>query len=138
MKKRTRESASLDITPLIDVVFLLLIFFMVSTVFRKDELALLMKLPSSQSGQSSEQQPLKKILIELTSSELALNGAKITIEDLEAHLKALTDNNSPIDLRIDQDVQYSRVINVLDALKKNKLNNISLITAKKENELQKM
>ena len=39
MKKRSRETLSPDLTPLIDVVFLLLIFFMVSTVFKKEELA---------------------------------------------------------------------------------------------------
>jgi biopolymer transport protein ExbD len=48
---RRREPLSPDMTPLIDVVFLLLIFFLVSTSFKKDELALLLNLPTSQASQ---------------------------------------------------------------------------------------
>ena len=42
---RRREPLAPDITPLIDVVFILLIFFMVTSVFRKEEAALLLQLP---------------------------------------------------------------------------------------------
>jgi len=42
---KRREHIAPDLTPLIDVVFLILIFFMVSSTFKKEELALLLTLP---------------------------------------------------------------------------------------------
>jgi biopolymer transport protein ExbD len=45
---KRREALVPDMTPLIDVVFILLIFFIVTSVFKKEELALLLNLPDSQ------------------------------------------------------------------------------------------
>ena len=55
IRPRRRRSTSVDITPLIDVVFLLLIFFMVSTTFER-ETQILLELPEA-SGQEAEQKP---------------------------------------------------------------------------------
>lgn len=127
MKKRSREAASPDITPLIDVVFLLLIFFMTSTVFKKDELALLLSLPKATKGESAES-PAKSLFIELSASEVAIDGKKTTFEELEITFKNLKKKTDLIDLRIDKEVRYERVVKLLDLLKKNDLSNISLIT----------
>ncbi len=129
MKKRSRETAMPDITPLIDVVFLLLIFFMVSTVFKKDELALLLNLPSVTEGEA-QAQAKKTLILELSKEELAYDGKKIDIKDLGKRLEGITDKKMPVDLRVDKDVRYERVVKVLDELKKYKLNNLSLITNK--------
>jgi biopolymer transport protein ExbD len=133
VKKRTRETAIPDITPLIDVVFILLIFFMVSTVFKKDELALMLKLPSAKDGTNTSKNVTEKVLIELTTDKIALNGKTTTLEDLEIFLKDLTNKKIPTSLRIDQEVKYSRVIKILDALKRHQLNNLSLVTIKEKN-----
>ena len=76
MKRRSRETTTPDLTPLIDVVFLLLIFFMVSTVFKKDELALLLNLPSSETSEKTAQK-MKSITIEINKEEVAFNGKKL-------------------------------------------------------------
>ncbi len=129
MKKRSRETALPDITPLIDVVFLLLIFFMVSTVFKKDELALLLNLPTVTDGETQSQNQ-KTVVIELSTKEVAYNGKKLPLEELGGELTKVTDKKIPIDVRVDKDVKYERVVKVLDELKKYKLNNLSLITNK--------
>ena len=129
MSKRTREALSPDLTPLIDVVFLLLIFFMVSTVFKKEELALLLNLPKAETEE--KKQAKKEVLtLELSDKKIAINGKLITFEDLEDDLATITDKNKPVFLRVDEIVQYKRVVKVLDLLKKNKLLNLSLITKK--------
>ena len=66
MKKR--EILTPDITPLIDVVFILLIFFIVSSVFKKDELALVLNLPTSSAKEIELKQ--KEIIIELNHEKL--------------------------------------------------------------------
>lgn len=129
MKKRSRQSSLPDITPLIDVVFLLLIFFMVSTVFKKDELALLMSLPKTESGEASSNIE-KSVVIELTENEVAYNGQKLVLDSLGESLGKITKKDIPIELRVDKEVKYQRVINLLDLLKKYELNNLSLITDK--------
>jgi biopolymer transport protein ExbD len=130
MKKRTREGANPDITPMIDVVFLLLIFFMVSTVFKKDEFALLLNLPTVTEGESAQDKQLKNIIIELSKEQVAFNNKKLTFEQLPGELKGLQDKKTAIELRIDKKVEYERVVKLLDMLKKFKLNNLNLITDK--------
>jgi biopolymer transport protein ExbD len=130
MKKRTRESALPDITPLIDVVFLLLIFFMVTTVFKKDEFALLLNLPTVKEGESKTEKKVKNIILELSKSEIAYNNKKYTFETLPSELKSLQDKTTAIELRIDKKVEYDRVVKLLNMLKQFKLNNLNLITDK--------
>lgn len=129
MKRRSRELASPDITPLIDVVFLLLIFFMVSTVFKKDEVALLLNLPKMNHGESKAQ-PETKMTIELSINELAVNGKKVAIDDAKASFALVKEKTMPIEVRIDKEVKYDRVVTLLDALKEYELTNLSLITDK--------
>ena len=80
-RKSRREHLTPELTPLIDVVFLLLIFFMVSSVFKKEELALLLSLPKTETGQSDVSSQQKFITIELSKTELALDGKIIEFED---------------------------------------------------------
>lgn len=127
-RKQKREALTFELTPLIDVVFLLLIFFMVSSVFKKDELALLLNLPKSEQGEGKGKEK-KKIVIEINKDEIAYQGKKITIEDLDATLATLN-KESILNLRVDGKVIYTRLVAVLDILQKNKLENISLITEK--------
>ncbi len=129
MKKRSRESSGIDLTPLIDVVFTLLAFFMVSTVFRKDELALLLSLPKTTTGESKQEQR-ESVTIELGVEKVAYNGQETTLEALSESLKTIKNKLTPIELRIDKEVRYERVINLLDELKTYELTNINLITEK--------
>jgi biopolymer transport protein ExbD len=129
MKKRSRESSLPDMTPLIDVVFLLLIFFMVSTVFKKDELALLLSLPKTEKGEQVVDTK-KLVVIELNTKEVAFNGIKETLITLGTKLSPISDKTTPIELRIDKDVRYDRVVTLLDLLKRYQLTNLSLITDK--------
>lgn len=127
-RRNRRESLTMDLTPLIDVVFLLLVFFLVTSVFKKDELALLLKLPKTEQGAGS-QKKIEQITIELSNEEVAIDGEKIEMEGLEANLEK-AQKETLINLRVDGDVRYERLVKVLDLLQVKKLENISLITNK--------
>ena len=127
VKKRNRIAP--DLTPLIDVVFILLIFFIVTSVFKKEELALVLNLPSSSAVELEVE--LKDISIELSSYQLAFLGKKILFNQLEEKLQNIKNKKRNIILRIDEDVNYKRIVKVLDALKKYGLNNLSLVTKNK-------
>lgn len=127
MGKRSRQEATADLTPLIDVVFLLLIFFMTSTVFKKTELALLLNLPKTESGEETNTQS-KALVIEVSKEKTAIAGKNLTFLELELRLSKITDKDKAIDLRVDKRVEYARLVKILDILKKFSLTNLSLIT----------
>ncbi len=129
-RKSRRETLTPELTPLIDVVFLLLIFFLVSSVFKKEELALLLSLPKTEEGKGDK--TLKKsVTIEMTGEQVAFEGSELSMEDLKQKLSDV-DSKTLINLRVDGDVKYQRLVKVLDSLQKNKLENVSLITKKEK------
>jgi biopolymer transport protein ExbD len=128
LRKNKRESLTPELTPLIDVVFLLLIFFMVSSVFKNEELSLMLQLPTAKEGQQGEAKA-KNITIELSKGELAFNGKPLTFEELETKCAGLS-KETIINLRVDGSVVYDRLVKALDILQRNKLENVSLITEK--------
>jgi biopolymer transport protein ExbD len=127
-RRNRREAIAMDLTPLIDMVFLLLVFFLVTSTFKKDELALLLKLPKTEQGAGSEKK-FDQMTIELTNEDLAVNGKKSSMEELPSTLQAAK-KDALINLRVDGDVKYQRLVKVLDLLQLNKLENINLITDK--------
>ena len=127
---KRRESLGLDLTPVIDVVFILLIFFIVSSVFKKDELALILDLPSSQAKEMKIDKT--QVFIELSSEKLAIKGIEVSFNSLEDNLKAIEDKNKSVIVRIDKKVEYQRVIKVLDLLQKYNLTNLALVTNEEE------
>ena len=127
---KRREHIAPDLTPLIDVVFLILIFFMVSSTFKKEELALLLTLPDA----NSATQEIKKedINIELSKDDVALKGEKVSFEVLDASFAKVSDKTKPINVRIDKDVTYARITKLLDLLNKHGLNNLALENKKED------
>lgn len=129
---KRREFLTPDITPLIDVVFILLIFFIVSSVFKKEELALVLNLPSSEAKEMKVEQ--KEISIELSQEKIALKGKIVNFDILDFELSKIDKKSKDIIVRIDKEVKYERVVKILDILQKHKLNNLSLVTNNKETE----
>jgi biopolymer transport protein ExbD len=123
---KRREKLNTDLTPLIDVVFILLIFFIVTSVFKKDELALILDLPKSTAKEMQIEQ--REITIELSETKIAYKGKEIELNDLNLALKQISDKNKPIILRIDKNVKYEKVVKILDLLQEHRLNNLALIT----------
>lgn len=129
-RRNKRETLTPELTPLIDMVFLLLVFFLVTSVFRKDEWALLLKLPKSEQGKGEEKK-IKDITIELSKEKIAYNGKEIPLDHLGEELKKVA-AKTIVNLRVDGKVEYDRLVAVLDLLRKFKLDNISLITERKQ------
>lgn len=123
---KRREPLGLDLTPIIDVIFLLLLFFLVTSVFRKDELALKLDLPNSNAKEIKIEK--EEVYIELNTNKLAIKGIEVSFESLEDNLKEIQDKQKPINVRIDKKVEYERLTKLLDLLQKYNLTNLQLIT----------
>ena len=124
--RKHREPLIPDITPLIDIVFILLIFFIVSSVFKKEELALNLQLPNASAKELEVE--LKQINIELSTNTLAYLGKEITFEKFDLALSNYQRKDKPVIVRIDKEVKYDRVVKVLDILQKYSFDNLSLVT----------
>jgi len=125
---KRREPLTLDLTPLIDVVFILIIFFIVTSSFKKENYALNLTLP--QGANSAKMIEKKMVTIELDEKNLAYNGEKIDFIQLQEKLELIKDKQDAITVKIDKSVPYQKVVELLDILQLNNLSNLSLVTSK--------
>ena len=127
--RKKRELLSPDLTPVIDIVFILLIFFMVTSVFKKDDVILALSLPDLQA--SSQISNDKSITIELSKEDLAIDGKKYSFEESK-ELFASYKKDIKILIRIDKEVEYERVMKLFDRLQQNQLTSFSLVAQKEK------
>ena len=100
-----------SLTPMIDVVFLLLVFFMLAARFGQD-----MAVPVAAAGTGAPYQGPPR-LIDVTPSGLALNGQPQDVEAVIAALPALMQSGSdPILLRARDGADLQRIVTLIEAL----------------------
>ena len=116
--RRNKDTLEINLTPLIDVVFLLLIFFMVSTTFTK-ETQLLIELPESSIEETSLEEQVVDISISKRGS-IAVNHRLVFDADLDSLVAAITEvsgtkNTVPIVISADAETPHQSVVMVMDA-----------------------
>ncbi|MGB0722871.1 MAG: ExbD/TolR family protein [Gammaproteobacteria bacterium] len=129
--RERREDDPINLTPLIDVVFLLLIFFMVSTTF-DHETAIEVELPASEVESDA---PRNEVLDVLISAESVVIIAETRLEeiDTESLVRALERaaagaTDIPVVIRTDARTPMQSTISVMDAAARLGLTRISLVT----------
>ena len=127
--RKKRQSIAPDLTPVIDIVFILLIFFMVTSVFKKEDVVLALNLPSLDSAAKSSNK--KIISLELTKDSFAIDS-KIYLLKNSSDIFANYKKDSKIEIRIDEEVSYSRVMELFNILQKNSLTAFSLVAQKEK------
>jgi len=140
-RKGNRLEATVEITPLIDVVFLLLIFFMVSTTFIRES-QLKINLPEA----SGELQEIEPGVIEVSidaSGNYALNGVALANNRLPTLLRALSgelagqasgDENGRLIITADANATHQAVVRAMDAAGQVGLTRISITTQNPDDE----
>lgn len=124
-RKNRDEEANLSMTPLIDVVLLLLIFYVVTSSFVDREIQL--ELPESEASAIPDEK--KKFTVEIgQSGALALNGRAMTIELLDRTIEvaAAADDIQSVEIRADRNVIHGRVVQVLGIVKKHGVDSIGI------------
>jgi len=126
-KGRARVHSHLDIAPLIDIVFLLLVFFMLTSTFIRPE-AIELELPESSSANTVGTTPITVALN--PTGELTLNGDLITLEELPTLIPPLLKQHSdaPVTLKSDAETQIQTLLKVMDEIRKAGSTNIALAT----------
>jgi biopolymer transport protein ExbD len=126
-RKEAEEDYSLDLTPLVDVIFLLLIFFMVSTAFIDFTRRLDIQLPEAKAAQVVEK--VKSFVIEMgVDKKIHLNGVLVTMESLEAKIKSAmkTAARGSAIIKADKRLPYGNVVKVLGIVKDAKIRDIGI------------
>ena len=127
---RARIHSHLDIAPLIDIVFLLLVFFMLTSTFLVPE-AIELELPESASASTVEVTPITVLLD--GQGRLALDGEPVELENLRPALAALLKRHpdSPIPLKSDARTELQPLLQVMDEIRAAGGTSIALATTRK-------
>ncbi len=126
-RKEAEEDYSLQLTPLVDVIFLLLIFFMVSTAFIDFTRRLDIQLPEAKAAQVVEK--VKSFVIEMgIDKKIHLNGKLVTMESLETRIKSemKTAARGSAIIKADKRLPYGNVVKVLGIVKDAKIRDIGI------------
>ena len=115
--KAKEEEPRLGIAPLVDIVFLLLIFFMLTSHF---EIAsgVRIRLPKVTQKVYNSQEMKVTVLIDRTG-KIYFRGKKLTLSELKKKLEAVVEKNGIVHLilQADQDARHGRVVDVMDIAK---------------------
>ncbi len=130
-------AGSIPMTPLIDVVFLLLVFFLVATQFAKEDYELAVQLPSA-----SEAQPLmiepRELLINIDEhGEYFVQGRSMSPQEVEEALRqAVADNpvHQSVVIRADRRVPFDYVVAIMNLCERAGARSYSISAQNEQNE----
>ena len=126
-RREEEDNFAFDMTPMIDVVFLLIIFFMVSTVFVDFSRKMDINLPTSKSSVIDES--TKTLEVEMSKDKkIFLAGKRLTLLGLETTLAKMEfkDKKPSAIIRADKSLPYGDVIQVMGLLQKKGIPDISV------------
>ena len=146
-KRRLREELGINLTPLIDVVFLLLIFFMVTTTFTR-ETRLAVNLPQAYfavpafpqaDGEPLEDSPDRIEVLVSQGGGYSINGRQLVNARLETLMAGLDevsagDRSIPLLLIADAEASHQAVVTAMDAIGQSGFSSLSIATRKSDEE----
>lgn len=128
---RKKKQIHNDLTPMIDIIFQLILFFMAASTLAKTQ-SIKVKLPQTSNAVSTTENQVMDVTIDEDGS-IYLDGNFITLESMKegaafADYVNDADEPLPVNLEAHQNVEYGFVISVMDALRKNGYTSINLRT----------
>ena len=134
-KKRSRPAA-LQMTALMDVVFLLLCFFVTTSVFSQWETEVNIALPTAKSATVPGRMPGEIIINISDGGDITVNGQRLTAEELTSRLARVAKfyPGQPVVIRADRATPYESLMGVIDACRAADVWNFSLATREEDKE----
>jgi len=124
--------SELNITPLLDLAFVLLIIFMITTPLMDNSMDL--QLPKSGAAQPPPDQTKVETIAIDRESQVQLNGRALSLEELEAELTALAAEKpeAAVVVRSHRELPVQKLVDVLDVVKAAKITKVGVITNPEE------
>jgi biopolymer transport protein ExbD len=127
--RKPKQESSIDISSLIDVLFILLIFLMLAVSFTEPTSNISLDLPKSKTNQFGNETQTIKIQIK-SNGELYHNDTKMDIQTLSNTLEINSDPNSSVSLEVEQHTEFGTFVAVTDILKSKQYQKIDIKTKK--------
>ena len=130
------DEPEVNLTPLIDVVFILLIFFMVSTTFQKES-EIKIELPEASADPVEEKKDVLELVID-AEGRYFIEQQQVVNTELDTLKKAISKflgdrTTIPVVIRADRQTPYESVVRAMDATSQLGLVQMSLATSQPEN-----
>ena len=130
IRKNRSKAPQLALTSMLDVIFLLLCFFVTVSVFSQWESEISIKLPSAKTADEPERMPGEIILNVDRTGGVKANGQTLSLAEIESRLSRLSKfyPGQPVIIRADRETKYEDLVKVIDACRAGDVWNFSLAT----------
>ncbi len=131
LKVEQEEAPTINLTSMIDVLFLLIIFFMVGTKFNETEKQITLNLPKVSNASAMIAGPENRIVSIARDGTIALDGRQLPLKQLTAELRKLATQyaDTAVDVRSDGDNSVQKLTEVLAAVENAGVRRIGIRTA---------
>ncbi|MEE3219712.1 MAG: biopolymer transporter ExbD [Planctomycetota bacterium] len=128
IKLNQDDAPTLNLTPMIDIVFLLIIFFMVGTKFSELERKIGLQVPSVSSNGTLSSEPEKRVVNVYRDGRIELDDQAVSLQQLTQNLAAAREQYSRLGVLIrgDADSRHQSVINVLNSCKEARIERMAV------------
>ena len=130
MKNKRSRAPAVQMTSLMDIVFLLLCFFVTSSVFSQWETEVAITLPTAKSATIPGRMPGEIILNLNADGKVSVNGHALSLEEVTKRLTRIAENfpGQPVVIRADKTCSYETLMSLIDACRTANVWNFSLAT----------
>lgn len=129
---REIQPIPLQLAPMIDVLFLLLLFFIITWNSARRETEIEISVPAADKGETPKRRAISEIVVNVRKGgEIFVEGEKLTEEQLLAKLQTIVqafNQDQAVILRGDEKSEYQKVMNVLNTCQKAGIWNVSFAT----------
>jgi len=129
-KKSRNTLPNFQMTSMMDIIFLMLFFFITTSVFSQWEYEIDISLPSAQSGKAPDRLPGEIIINIAADGRVSVNQQDLTFDALKTRLDRLARYfpGQPVVLRADKETRCEDLIKVVDTCRKADIWNFSMAT----------
>jgi biopolymer transport protein ExbD len=126
---RKKRAPSIIIVSLVDILTILLIFFVVSTTFKKDQPEVQINLPESKTAKNAPAELEHSLVSVDENDEVKIDGRAINVDELESAVRELSETKkSSLALQADKKASFGTIVKVMDALKLAGIKNLPAFT----------
>ena len=132
--RRRAKAPALALTSMLDVIFLLLCFFVTASVFSQWESEISISLPSASFAETPGRLPGEVILNVARDGSVTVNARKLTLDDLGSRLRKVAEfyPGQPVVIRADRETSYDSLVKVIDTCRNAGVWNFSLATVEEK------
>ena len=132
--KRKPKAPTVALTSMLDVIFLLLCFFVTASVYSQWESEISIQLPNARTGEDPDRLPGEIIANIAKDGTVRVNGSELTLDDLGNRLKKIAKfyPGQAVIVRADKETSYDALVKVIDVCRGAGVWNFSLATANEE------